>query len=172
MASQNEVRESHEQFSAASSLDARAGGVGEVVDVEGIRVANARSPWYLMNAALLTGPVSSPAELAARASAASAYFGREHRFAGSRQWLGAGDPETLSRLGLTKAFTVVQAAGPPRVHRLGTPSGQQSPGVRAGHAAQAAATASSWPSPGKAGASARPVRAAAWPRRRRTSPTA
>jgi hypothetical protein len=81
MASQNEVRGSHEQFSAAWSLDARAGGVGEDVDVKGIRVTNARSPWYLMNAALLTGPVSSPAELAARANAASAYFGREHRFA-------------------------------------------------------------------------------------------
>jgi GNAT superfamily N-acetyltransferase len=110
VASQTEVRESHEQFSAAWSLYARAGGVGEVVDMEGVRVANARSPWYLMNAALLIGPVSSPAELAARASAAIAHFGREHRqwfFAGSRQWLGDGAPETLSRVGLTKAFTVV-----------------------------------------------------------------
>ena len=75
MAGQTEVRESHEQFSLAWALDARAGGVGEVVDMEGIRVANARSLRYLMNAALLTGPVSSPAELAANASAAMAYFG-------------------------------------------------------------------------------------------------
>ena len=75
MAGQTEVRESHEQFSAAWAQDARAGGVGEVVDMEGIRVANVRSPRYLMNAALLTGPVSSPAELAAHASAAITYFG-------------------------------------------------------------------------------------------------
>lgn len=35
MASQTEVRESHEQFSAAWSLYARSSGVGEVVEVEG-----------------------------------------------------------------------------------------------------------------------------------------
>lgn len=110
MIDQAEVRESHELLGAAWSLYARASRCGEVVDMEGVRVANARSPWYLMNAALLTGPVSSPAELAARAGAALAYFGREPSqwfFTGSRQWLGDGAPETLSRFGLTKAFTVV-----------------------------------------------------------------
>jgi GNAT superfamily N-acetyltransferase len=110
MIDQAEVRESHELLGAAWSLYARASGCGEVVDLEGVRVANARSPWYLMNAALLTGPVSSPAELAARAGAALAYFGREPRpwfFTGSRRWLGDGAPGTLSRLGLTEAFTVV-----------------------------------------------------------------
>jgi len=104
------VTESHEQFSAAWSLYARSSGVGEVVDMEGVRVANAGSPWFLMNAALLTGPVFSQAELVARVGAASAYFGSAHRqwfFAGSQQWLGDRSPETLSRLGMTKAFTVV-----------------------------------------------------------------
>ena len=67
-----------EAVSRAVELGLGAGGargVGEVVDMEGIRVANVRSPRYLMNAALLTGPVSSPAELAANASAAITYFG-------------------------------------------------------------------------------------------------
>ena len=105
-----EVTESHEQFSAAWSLYARSSGIGEVVDMEGVRVADAGSPWFLMNAALLTGPVFSQAELVARVGAAIAYFGSAHRqwfFAGSQQWLGDRSPETLSRLGMTKAFTVV-----------------------------------------------------------------
>jgi hypothetical protein len=74
MGSQAEVRESHAQFSAAWSLYVRCSGAGEVVDMDGLRVANARQPWFLMNAALLTEPVSSQANLAARAHAALAYF--------------------------------------------------------------------------------------------------
>ena len=66
MGSQAEVRESYEQFSAAWSLYARCRGAGEVVDTDGLRVTNARQPWFLMNAALLTEPVSSQASLAAR----------------------------------------------------------------------------------------------------------
>src|SRR6266571_4800567 len=97
MVNQAEVRESHEQFSAAWALYARCSGAGEVVDLGGLRVANARQPWFLMNAALLTEPVPSQANLAARVHAAIAYFGREHRpwfLAGNQQWLGDGAPET------------------------------------------------------------------------------
>ncbi len=75
MVNQAEVRESHEQFSAAWSLYARCSGAGEVVDLDGLRIANARQPWFLMNAALLTEPVRSQTHLAARAHAAIAYFG-------------------------------------------------------------------------------------------------
>src|SRR5205823_3584718 len=75
MVNQAEVRESHEQFSAAWSLYARCSGAGEVVDLDGLRVANARQPWFLMNAALLTEPVRSQTHLAARAHAALEYFG-------------------------------------------------------------------------------------------------
>jgi GNAT superfamily N-acetyltransferase len=122
MVSQAEVRESHEQLSAAWSLYARCSGTGEVVDMDGLRIANARQPWFLMNAALLTEPVPSQANLAARARAAIEHFGREHHpwfLAGSQQWLGDGAPETLSRLGLTQALTVVgmvtaQLASPAR----------------------------------------------------------
>src|SRR5262252_5047312 len=93
MVRQAEVRESHEQLSAAWALYARCSGAGEVVDLDGLRVANARQPWFLMNAALLTEPVRSQTTLAARAHAAMAYFGCEHRpwlLAGSQQWLGEG----------------------------------------------------------------------------------
>jgi GNAT superfamily N-acetyltransferase len=122
MVSQGEVRESHEQFSAAWSLYARCSHAGEVVDTDGLCIANARQPWFLMNAALLTEPVSSQAHPEACAHAALAYFAREHRpwfLAGSQQWLGDGAPATLSRLGLTKAITVVgmvaaQLASPTR----------------------------------------------------------
>ena len=122
MVSQAEVRESHEQLSAAWALYARCSGAGEVVDLDGLRVANARQPWFLMNAALLTAPVPSQTNLAARAHAAMAYFGREPRpwfLAGSQQWLGDGASETLSHLGLTQASTVVgmvteQLASPAR----------------------------------------------------------
>jgi hypothetical protein len=110
MASQAEVMESHEQFRAAWSRYARCSGVGEVVDLQGLCVANARSPWFLMNAAVLTGPVSSPADLSARVHAGSAYFGGERTpwfFAGSQRWLGDGATETMARLGLTKALSVV-----------------------------------------------------------------
>jgi GNAT superfamily N-acetyltransferase len=50
------------------------------------------------------------APLATRARAAIAYFDREHRpwfLAGSQQWLGEGALDTLARLGLTQALTVV-----------------------------------------------------------------
>jgi hypothetical protein len=110
MVNQAEVRESHEQLSAAWSLYARCSGAGEVVDLDGLHIANARQPWFLMNAALLTEPVSSQTNLAARAHTAMEYFGHEHRpwfLAGSQQWLGDDAPETLSRLGLTKRGTVV-----------------------------------------------------------------
>jgi GNAT superfamily N-acetyltransferase len=107
---QSEVRELHEQFSAAWSLYARCTGVGEVVDLEGLRIANGRQPWFLLNAALLTAPASSQVPLATRARAAIAYFAHEHRpwfLAGSQQWLGEGALDTLARLGLTQALTVV-----------------------------------------------------------------
>lgn len=110
MASQAEVRECHELFSEAWSRYARCSGVGEVVHTDGLRLANARQPWSLMNAALLTEPVSSQADLETRAYAAIDYFRREHRpwfLSGSQQWLGDGATEILSRLGLTKALTIV-----------------------------------------------------------------
>ena len=122
MVNQVEVRKSHEQLSALWSLYARCSGAGEVVDLDGLRIANARQPWFLMNAALLTAPVSSQTNLVARAHTAMAYFGHEHRpwhLAGSQHWLGDGAPETLARCGLTQAFTVVgmvaaQLAAPAR----------------------------------------------------------
>lgn len=109
MISQAEVRESHEQFSAAWALYARCSGAGEVVDMDGLRIANARQPLFLMNAALLTEPMPSQANLATCARSAIEYFGSEHCpwfFAGSQQWLGEDAPETLSHLGLTQALTV------------------------------------------------------------------
>ena len=109
MIDQKELSESHEQFSAAWSLYARCSGIGEVVDTEGLCIANSRSPWFLMNSASLSRPVSSQAELAARANEAMTYFANERHpwfFIGSEEWLGDGSSETLSRLGLTKAFSV------------------------------------------------------------------
>ena len=78
--------------------------------MDGLRLANARQPWLLMNAALLTEPASSQADLTARAQTAMEYFGNEHRpwfFCGSQEWLGDGATETLAHLGLTKALTAV-----------------------------------------------------------------
>ena len=109
MADQKEARESHELFRAASSLYARCTGNGEVVETEGLCIANSRSAWFIMNAATLGKPVSSPAELAARANEAMAYFANEQHpwfFIGSKEWLGEGSSETLSRLGLTESFSV------------------------------------------------------------------
>lgn len=110
MSSEAEVRESHEQFCAAWSLYARCSREGEVVNLDGLCIANARQPWLMMNAALLTSPVSSPVDLAARADAAIGYFGGEGRpwfFAGGRQWLRDDAAEILAERGLVKAFSVV-----------------------------------------------------------------
>ena len=98
MVDQKEARESHDLFRAASSLYARCSGTGEVVEMEGLCIANSRSPWFIMNAATLGKPVSSQAELAARANEARAYFVTEQHpwfFIGSKEWLGdhAGDTE-------------------------------------------------------------------------------
>jgi GNAT superfamily N-acetyltransferase len=122
MVNQAEVRESHEQCSAAWALYARCSGAGAVVDLDGLRVANARQPWFIMNAAVLTAPVRSQTHLAARAHAAMEYFGREPRpwcRAGGQQWLGDGARETLAHCGLTPAFPAVgmvtaQLAAPAR----------------------------------------------------------
>ena len=105
MGSEAEVRESHEQFSAAWSLYAHCSGAGEIVDMDGLRVMNVRQPWFLMNAALLTKPVPSPAHLAVRAQAAMTYFGREHRpwfLAGSQRWLDGASGGTHRAGGLAR----------------------------------------------------------------------
>jgi hypothetical protein len=109
MASPAEVRESHEQFSEAWSLYARNSGSGEVADMNGFRIANARLPWFLSNAAILSAPLSSQEDLAVRAGAAIRYFGSEKQpwfFIGGQQWLGEDAAETLSGLGLSEAFKV------------------------------------------------------------------
>jgi hypothetical protein len=110
MASQAELRESHAQLSEVWSIYARCSGAAEVVDIDGLRIANARHPWFFLNAALLTEPVSSQTDLEARARTALAYFESQPEpwfFAGGRHWLGDGASETLSRLGLTKVDTLV-----------------------------------------------------------------
>jgi hypothetical protein len=56
MAGQTEVRESHEQLSEAWALDARAGGVGEVVDM----VAEALAPPRAVIRRFKTGHASAP----------------------------------------------------------------------------------------------------------------
>ena len=107
--SPDEVRESHEQFAEAWSLYARNSEHGEVFDMNNLLIANARLPWYLSNAAILTAPMSSSEELAICAEAAIKYFAKEKNpwfFIGGRQWLGEGASATLSRLGLTELFTV------------------------------------------------------------------
>lgn len=74
-----EVRESHEQLSETWGLFARCSRDGEVADTDGLRLANPRQPWFLMNAAVLTQPVSAQADLEARATMAIHYFGSEPR---------------------------------------------------------------------------------------------
>jgi GNAT superfamily N-acetyltransferase len=59
----------------------------------------------MLNAAVLTEPVSCPADLAARAGAAATYFAGEGRpwfLAAGQAWLGESADEALSRLGLDK----------------------------------------------------------------------
>jgi GNAT superfamily N-acetyltransferase len=109
MDSPMEVRESHEQFRAAWTLYSRCSGSGEVVELDGLCIANSRHPWYLMNAAVPTEPVSSLAQLEVLAGAAKDYYANERRpwfFVGGQQWLGEDAAETLSRVGLAKAFSV------------------------------------------------------------------
>ncbi len=104
-----EVRESHEQFRAAWTLYSRCSGSGEVVELDGLCIANSRHPWYLLNAAVPTEPVSSQGQLEALAGAAKDYYANQRRpwfFVGGQQWLGEDAAETLSRVGLAKAFSV------------------------------------------------------------------
>lgn len=105
----DELRESHEQFAEAWSLYARNSGQGEFFDINGLRIANSRLPWYLSNAAILSAPMSSKEELAACVEGAIKYFKSEQHpwfFVGGRQWLGEDASATLSQLGLTELFTV------------------------------------------------------------------
>ena len=105
MSHQDELRESAELYAAACALYARCSSAGEVVDRGGLCLANSRHPWAMLNAAVLTEPVSCPADLAARAGAAASYFTGEQRpwfLAAGQAWLGESADETLSRLGLDK----------------------------------------------------------------------
>ncbi len=109
MPHQDELRESHELYAAACALYARCSPSGEVADRGGLCGANSRHPWALLNAAVLTEPVSSPADLAARAEAAASYFGREGRpwfLAAGQAWLGESAQEVLSGLGLDKTGSI------------------------------------------------------------------
>jgi GNAT superfamily N-acetyltransferase len=110
MPNHDELSESHGQFSAAWSRYASCSRSGEVVDMGGLRIANSRHPWALLNAAVLTAPVSSQTELAARVDGAVAHFldkNQQWFFAGGETWLGDGAHETLSRLGLGKTGSLV-----------------------------------------------------------------
>jgi len=110
MPNHEELSESHGQFSAAWSRYARCSRSGEVIDSVGLCIANSRHPWALMNAAVLTAPVSSQAELAARVDVAVAHYRRENQpwfLAAGENWLGVGAQETLSRLGLAKTGSLV-----------------------------------------------------------------
>ena len=160
MIDQKEARESHELFRASSSLYARCSGNGEVVEMEGLCIANGRSPWFLMNAASLGKPVSSQAELAARANEARTYFAKEQHpwfFIGSKEWLGDSSSETLSRLGLTEAFSVTGMVA----EQLAPPSVRCRRWKRVASTTRAAAWPSriSTPSP----TTLRPIGCAVWP---------
>ena len=63
MVRQAEVRESHEQLSAAWALYARCSGAGDVVDLDGLRVANARQPWFLAGSQQWLGGSVSKVEM-------------------------------------------------------------------------------------------------------------
>jgi hypothetical protein len=104
------VHQSINQFSAVWSMYASNSGFGEVVDMNGLLIANARLPWYLTNAAILSSPIASQEDLVSRVKAAISYYEPEQRpwfFVGSKQWLGEAASETMSQLGLTEAFTMV-----------------------------------------------------------------
>lgn len=109
MTHHEELRESHELYAAACALYARCSSTGEVVDQGGLCMANSRHPWAMLNAAVLTEPVSCPADLAARAEAATTYFGGEGRpwfLAAVQAWMDDSAQETLSRLGLGKIGSI------------------------------------------------------------------
>lgn len=109
MSHQEALRESHELYAAACALYARCSPSGEVADRGGLCLANSRHPWAMLNAAVLTAPVSCPADLAARVEAAATYFGDEGRpwfLAVGQAWLGDAAKEALSRLGLGKIGSV------------------------------------------------------------------
>ena len=105
-----ELGESHRQFSAAWSLYAKSRSAGEVIDVDGLCIADSRHPWALLNAAMLTTPVSSQADLVARVDSAVEHFhngGNPWFFAGGQTWLGEGAAQTLSRCGLVAMGSLV-----------------------------------------------------------------
>ena len=59
MSNHEELGESHEQYNAACLRYARCSRAGEIIDLGGLCIANSRHPWAMLNAAVLTAPVSS-----------------------------------------------------------------------------------------------------------------
>ena len=110
MSNHEELNESHEQYNAACLRYARCSRAGEVIDLGGLCIANSRHPWAMLNAAVLTAPVFSQAELAARVAGAVAYFRRENQpwfLAAGETWLGEGAQATLLGLGLGKTGSMI-----------------------------------------------------------------
>lgn len=67
MTEPSEVEESNRQFKEAWTTVVRCSPRGRVLDLPGLRIVDSGQPWVFMNAAFLTEPVASAADLESRA---------------------------------------------------------------------------------------------------------
>jgi len=107
------VRESNDQFRKAWQFFARTTPKGEVKELEGVTIADAKCSWPIMNAAMLSSPVADTADLRRRVAAASAHFhgsGRMWIFAICQGWLPSGAASVFQQAGLNTELEVTGMA--------------------------------------------------------------
>ena len=107
MTEPSEVEESNRQFKEAWTTVVRCSPRGRVLDLPGLRIVDSGQPWVFMNAAFLTEPVASAADLESRASASAEHFrssGNPWFLTASEDWLGPDAERVLGPLGLFRAM--------------------------------------------------------------------
>src|ERR1700682_2522782 len=97
-----ELEESQRHFSEYWTTIGRSSATGRVVELPGMRIVDSGLPWAVANAAVLTEPVASAADLQSRAAAAMDQFragGNPWFITGSQEWLGPDADRVLTSLG-------------------------------------------------------------------------
>ena len=107
------VRESNDQVRKAWQFFARTTPRGEVKELDGVTIADAKCSWPIMNAAMLSSPVSDIADLRQRVAVASAHFERSGRMwilAACQDWLPSGAEAVFQQAGLNAELEVTGMA--------------------------------------------------------------
>lgn len=109
----DEIEESNRHFQEAWKLYARVNQRGEAFDLGGLSIANASSPWFLLNVCMLRANVVDDSDLQRFAREAVNYFaghGNPWVVTASENWFGANAASVLAEAGLVHKLDLMGMA--------------------------------------------------------------